>query len=141
MSQRDRTHRDARIPVLVIGVWLTVLVSVAAAVTRYAEGEAAGMPGVLVAGDDRVLLTGEPPLAAGAVAAPRLVALVSGTVPVNRAGEAVLQIVPGIGPELARRIVAERHRSGKFDDPEELTRVRGIGPVRSRQFREYLLFD
>ena len=140
MNQRDRAHRDARIPVLVIGVWLTVLVSVATTVTRYAEGEAADTPGVLVAGDDRVLLTGEPPLAAGA-AAPRLVALVSGTVPVNRAGEAVLQIVPGIGPELARRIVAERHRSGKFDDAEQLTQVRGIGPVRSRQFREYLFFD
>ncbi len=141
MDQQSTPQRDARIPVLVLVVWITVLVSVGSAVMwRYPEGEATDTPGVLVADGDRLLLTGEPSSETGA-AAPRLVALVSGKVPVNRAGEAVLQTVPGIGPELARRIVAERQRSGEFDNAEHLTRVSGIGPVRSRQFREFLLFD
>ncbi|WP_208609733.1 ComEA family DNA-binding protein [Desulfofustis glycolicus] len=140
MNQPSTSHRDARIPVLVIIVWATVLVSAISADMRYERAGTSVTPDPLVAQGNRLMLTGEP-LPQCATAVPRLVALVCGKVPVNRAGEAVLQIVPGIGPELARRIVAERQRSGNFDSAEQLTRVSGIGPVRSRQFREFFLFD
>lgn len=140
MNQRSSARRDARIPVLVIAVWIIVLVSMTTAALREETGEAAGSPGVLVVHGERLLLTGESSSMAGAVD-PRLMALVCGKVPVNRAGTAVLQTVPGIGPELARRIVAERQRAGVFGGAETLTRVSGIGPVRARQFREFLLFD
>ncbi len=62
-------------------------------------------------------------------------------IPVNRAGEQLLMTVPGIGPELARRIVDQRRRSGRFAAPEELMKVAGIGPRRTEQFKHYLSFD
>ena len=52
-----------------------------------------------------------------------------GRVAVNRAGEAELATLPGIGPALARAIIAERARGGPFRRPEDLGRVRGIGPA------------
>lgn len=64
-----------------------------------------------------------------------------GAVPVNSAGEQLLMTVPGIGPELARRIIDQRNRSGRFDAPEELMEVAGIGPKRAEQFKHYLSFN
>ncbi len=49
-------------------------------------------------------------------------------VAVNRVGAAELQALPGIGPALAERIVADRALHGAFDVPEDLLRVPGIGP-------------
>ena len=62
-------------------------------------------------------------------------------VPVNKADAQLLATVPGIGPVLARRIVEERARSGFFHDPDDLTRVHGIGDRRAQQFQSYLSFD
>jgi len=62
-------------------------------------------------------------------------------IPVNQADAELLATVPGIGPVLAGRIVAERLRSGSFHDPGDLTRVHGIGQHRARQFQRYLRFD
>jgi competence ComEA-like helix-hairpin-helix protein len=62
-------------------------------------------------------------------------------VPVNRANAELLATVPGIGPALAGRIVDERERSGFFHDPDDLTRVHGIGDRRAQQFQSYLRFD
>ena len=47
---------------------------------------------------------------------------------VNRAPAAALAALPGVGPTLARRIVAER-RNWAFLDADDMTRVSGIGPV------------
>lgn len=49
-------------------------------------------------------------------------------VAVNRATEAELKALPGIGPSLAARIVRDRGENGAFDVPEDLLRVPGIGP-------------
>ncbi len=46
----------------------------------------------------------------------------------NRASAADLELLPGIGPTLARRIVADRRLHGRFARVPELARVRGIGP-------------
>ena len=62
-------------------------------------------------------------------------------VPVNRANQELLATVPGIGPALAERIVAEREQSGFFHEPDDLTRVHGIGDKRAEQFQSYLRFD
>ena len=48
-------------------------------------------------------------------------------VDLNAAGEAELAELPGIGPELARRIVEYREEHGPFAKPEELMEVSGIG--------------
>ena len=62
-------------------------------------------------------------------------------IPVNQAGTELLTAVPGIGPALARRIVEDRYRSGPFERPADLTRVRGIGSKRVEQFKHHLRFD
>lgn len=49
-------------------------------------------------------------------------------VDINHAGVSELDALPGIGPVLARRIVAERDRRGGFRAPEDLLSVQGIGP-------------
>jgi competence protein ComEA len=59
----------------------------------------------------------------------------------NRAGSAAFEALPGVGPVLAQRIVEERERSGPFRSPEDLLRVRGIGPSTLRRLRPYLRFE
>ena len=49
---------------------------------------------------------------------------------INRADADALQALPGIGPALARRIVAYRAAHGPFRDPGDLRRVPGIGAKR-----------
>ena len=45
----------------------------------------------------------------------------------NRASAAELQLLNGIGPRLAARIIKYREANGPFNSAEDLTRVRGIG--------------
>lgn len=47
----------------------------------------------------------------------------------NRATAVELESLPGIGPELARRIVDYRTGHGPFRTAEDLSRVPGIGPA------------
>lgn len=44
--------------------------------------------------------------------------------------------LPGVGPGLARRIVEERQRRGRFDGPEGLRSVLGVGPRKLAALRE-----
>jgi competence protein ComEA len=46
----------------------------------------------------------------------------------NHASAADLELLPGIGPSLAQRIVADRNAHGAFDSVAALQRVHGIGP-------------
>jgi competence protein ComEA len=46
---------------------------------------------------------------------------------VNRASVADLELLPGVGPTLARRIVNHRAAQGPFTGPEDLLHVHGIG--------------
>ena len=46
-------------------------------------------------------------------------------------------LLPGIGPVLAQRIVADRHENGAFGTVEGLLRVRGIGPGKLSEIRRY----
>ena len=45
----------------------------------------------------------------------------------NRAPAEDLELLPGIGPGLARRIVEERESHGPFKEASDLARVKGIG--------------
>ena len=45
----------------------------------------------------------------------------------NTATQAQLEALPGVGPELARRILAYREEFGKFVATEQLMDVQGIG--------------
>jgi len=48
-------------------------------------------------------------------------------VDINQAGVAELEKLPGIGQQVAKRIIAYREENGPFEKAEELMNVRGIG--------------
>jgi competence protein ComEA len=58
---------------------------------------------------------------------------------VNRADWPELALMPNIGEQIAKRIVAERAERGAFRDLAELRRVRGIGPKTLESMKPYLL--
>jgi competence ComEA-like helix-hairpin-helix protein len=60
---------------------------------------------------------------------------------VNRAGEEELELLPGIGPRLARRIVEVRESTGRFSSPEDFLRVPGIGGKLVERMRARISFD
>ena len=54
----------------------------------------------------------------------------------NRATATELARLPGVGPGLAQRIVDERERRGRFDSPEALRQVMGVGPKKLAALRD-----
>jgi competence protein ComEA len=52
----------------------------------------------------------------------------AGRIDINTAPAAELELLPGIGPTLAARIVADRAEHGRFTTLDAPERVRGIGP-------------
>lgn len=60
---------------------------------------------------------------------------------INRAPAAELELLPGIGPALAARIVEHRQAHGPFRRVEDLTSVRGIGPVTLERLRPRVRLD
>jgi competence protein ComEA len=57
---------------------------------------------------------------------------------VNRAAAVELAALPGVGPALAQRIVEERERRGRFDSPEALRYVLGMGPKKLAAIRRFI---
>jgi competence protein ComEA len=60
---------------------------------------------------------------------------------INRARAADLELLPGVGPMLARRIVEQRAARGRFVAAEDLLSVRGIGPRTLERLRPLLAFE
>lgn len=54
---------------------------------------------------------------------------------INTADEETLVALPGIGPALARRIIAYRDEHGPFATIEDLATIQGIGPRNIDEFR------
>ena len=52
----------------------------------------------------------------------------TGKIDLNRASAAELEKLPGIGPSKAKAIVEYRANSGPFRSPEDIMKVKGIGP-------------
>ena len=59
-------------------------------------------------------------------------------VDINRADEAALQTLPGIGPTLAKRIVSHRQGRGPFEEPDQLMEVEGIGAKRFEHLKPWI---
>jgi competence protein ComEA len=72
--------------------------------------------------------------------APRVIASVQ-SVNINTASPEVLQTLPGIGPELATKIMEHRERYGPFRKPEHLLIVDGISEKRFSEFKERITTD
>ncbi|MET0287891.1 MAG: helix-hairpin-helix domain-containing protein [Polyangiales bacterium] len=59
----------------------------------------------------------------------------------NRASATELELLPGVGPRLAREIVEERARRGGFRSLEALDDVRGIGAKKLAKLRPLLKLE
>jgi competence protein ComEA len=57
---------------------------------------------------------------------------------INKASWAELSLLPGVGEARAKAIVASREKQGPFSRPEDLGRIRGIGPRTIEGLRGYL---
>jgi competence protein ComEA len=57
---------------------------------------------------------------------------------INQATVEDFSKLPGIGPKLARRIVAFREKHGPFRRVEDLLAIRGIGHKKWKKIRPYL---
>ncbi|MGD8340657.1 MAG: ComEA family DNA-binding protein [Gammaproteobacteria bacterium] len=66
--------------------------------------------------------------------------LLAGPVNINTAdAETLAEELNGVGPALAAAIVRDREEHGRYEAPEEIMRVRGIGPRVLEENREYIL--
>lgn len=62
----------------------------------------------------------------------------SSKVDLNTATVEQLTTLPGVGPKLAARIVAQREKSGGFKSVQELMNVKGIGEKNFEKIQGYL---
>jgi competence protein ComEA len=59
----------------------------------------------------------------------------------NTATAQQLELLPGIGPALAQRIIEERGRRGQFKSVDDLDKVKGIGPRTLAKLRPLVRVD
>ena len=105
-----------------------------------ANGRGAQLKGQLASAQVRAGAGGAPnPQRPSAVSAGVAGLVGGGKLDLNAATSADLQILPGIGPALATRIIAAREQRGGFKKLDELLQVRGIGPTRLHALSELLV--
>lgn len=61
--------------------------------------------------------------------------------PINRAEKEALEMLPGVGPQIADNILTELHRQGKFASPNDLLRVSGIGTKSMQRLLPLISFE
>ena len=60
---------------------------------------------------------------------------------INTATIQELQTLPGIGPQLAERIVAHRQAHGPFPSPHHITEIRGIGEKTFQRIHDSIIAE
>lgn len=68
-------------------------------------------------------------------------AALSGPVNINTADAATLEMLPGIGPVIAARIVEYREANGPFATIEAIQNVSGIGPSKFEAIRDWIVTE
>lgn len=71
---------------------------------------------------------------------PRLSFFLNQPMNINQATTSDLELINGIGPRTAERIIKYRDQYGKFTDIHELENIHGIGPGTSRKISKYVSF-
>jgi len=72
---------------------------------------------------------------------PKTVKATVHSVDINSATAKDFAKLPGLGPELAKRIVDFRSKHGPFRRVEDLLAIRGIGPKKWKTLRPHLRVD
>jgi competence protein ComEA len=67
-----------------------------------------------------------------------MVLAADGKIDLNVASVQQLEQLPGIGKEIAQRIVSYRQESGPFKSLDELTKVKGIGQGKLAKMKELI---
>lgn len=65
----------------------------------------------------------------------------SETVNINQAGTVDLQVINGIGPVLAKKIIDYRFKNGYFQTVQELAKVDGIGPKMVARWENQIIVE
>lgn len=60
---------------------------------------------------------------------------------INKASKSELLQIPGVGPQLAERIVSERESKGRFNSVDDLNRVHGIGDATVNKIRPWVKIE
>jgi competence protein ComEA len=84
--------------------------------------------------------TQDPPLKSNEIVIPANSNAVTpgGLININSASQAELETLPGIGPELAQRIIEHRQANGLFASIEAIQDVSGIGPGKFEEIKELI---
>lgn len=59
-----------------------------------------------------------------------------GKININTADKAQLDKLPGVGPAMAEAIIAYRETEGRFQTPEDIMKVRGIGEAKFKKMKD-----
>lgn len=60
---------------------------------------------------------------------------------INTAVQAELEKLPGVGPSTAQKIMAYRQEKGKFQKPEDLKKVTGIGDKKYEKLKDHIVAE
>ena len=57
---------------------------------------------------------------------------------INEASKKDLEVLPGIGDEMAKRIIEYRNENGKFSKIEDLQNIKGIGEAKFSNLKKFI---
>ena len=60
---------------------------------------------------------------------------------INTANQSELELLPGIGPAIAQRIIEYRESNGPFSNIEDIEKVSGIGPAKFDAIKELITVE
>ncbi len=132
------TRAEALCPVPQAGAWtLTRYVDATSSTTQTPATRPA--PKTEPAAPTRVTRVPEPARSDPPVRAQPVAAAIR--IRVNTASPDELDLLPGVGPVIAQRIIDERAANGPFQDLRDLERVKGIGPKTAAKMAAHVRFD